>query len=365
MHFDLLVVGTGLYGATIAQKALQAGKTVLMLEKRDHIGGNVYTQDRDGIHVHRYGAHIFHTNNKDVWNYLQAFAQFNRYTHSPIANFHGKLYSLPFNMHTFNQMWGVSSPEQAEQIILKQRSAAKITSPKTLEEQAIALVGADIYETLIKCYTEKQWGRPCSQLPPSIIRRIPVRFTFDNNYFNAVYQGIPIGGYTQMISRMLQGADVRLHTDYLINPDRWNQMADRVVFTGPIDAFFNFRFGPLAYRSIRFETETLDMKNYQGASVVNFCDCETPFTRIIEHKWFDFMDQPHTIISREYSLEWAPGDEPFYPVNDAKNNALYQQYKELAALETKFIFGGRLGEYRYYDMDQVVQSALKAAETLW
>ncbi len=365
MHFDLLVVGTGLYGSTIAHKALEAGKSVLMLEKRNHIGGNIYTEDMNGIHVHRYGAHIFHTNNRQVWDYIQSFASFNRYTHSPIINFHGQLYPLPFNMSTFYQMWGVTSPRQAEQIILQQRKAAGITTPQNLEEQAIALVGSDIYQKLIKGYTEKQWGRPCSQLPPSIIRRIPVRFTFDNNYFDAAYQGIPIGGYTKMISNMLKGAEIRLNTDYLIHRDQWNRLADRVVFTGPIDAFFGFRFGPLAYRSIRFEMETLDITNYQGVSVVNYSDCETPFTRIIEHKWFDFMDQAHTIISREYSSEWAPGDDPFYPVNDAINNKLYLQYKELAALETNVVFGGRLGEYRYYDMDQVVESALSLAETLW
>ncbi len=362
--YDYLIVGSGLYGAVFAHEAKKRGKKVLIIEKRDHIAGNVYTEDVEGIHVHRYGAHIFHTNNRQVWDYVNQFAVFNRYTNSPVANYHGELYSLPFNMYTFNRMWGVVTPQEAEQKIREQRQAAGITEPKNLEEQAISLVGSDIYEKLIKGYTEKQWGRPCNQLPAFIIRRLPVRFTFDNNYFNALYQGIPTGGYTKLVERLLEGIEVRTNTDYLSDQSYWDSIAPRIVYTGPIDAYFGFSLGPLQYRSVRFETEVLDISNYQGNAVINYTDAETPFTRIIEHKWFQFgkddegHDLPKTVISREYSSEWKPGDEPYYPVNDAKNGALYQQYKELADKEPKVIFGGRLGEYKYYDMDAVIASAL-------
>ena len=361
---DVLIVGAGLFGATVARELTERGKSVLVLEKRGHIGGNVYTEEIEGIRVHRYGAHIFHTNDKGVWDYVNRFAEFNRYTNSPVANYRGELYSLPFNMYTFNRMWGVTTPREAEEKIAGQRAAAGITEPKNLEEQAISLVGTDIYEKLVKGYTEKQWGRPCTELPAFIIRRLPVRFTFDNNYFNARFQGIPIGGYTAMVEKMLEGAEVKLGVDYLENRQVWDSMAETVVYTGPIDRFFGYRFGPLQYRSVRFETEVLDMPNFQGNAVVNYTDAETPYTRIIEHKHFEFGTQPKTVISREYSAEWRPGDEPYYPVNDGKNNALYAQYRALADRETKVRFGGRLGEYRYYDMDAVIASALTMAETL-
>ena len=363
MYYDYLIVGAGLFGATFARQAVDAGKTVLVIDKRDHIGGNVYTEEIEGIQVHRYGAHIFHTNNKTVWEYVNRFAEFNRYTNSPVANFNGELYSLPFNMYTFNKMWGVTIPEQAQAKITEQRTAAGITEPKNLEEQAISLVGMDIYERLVKGYTQKQWGRPCTELPSFIIKRLPVRFTFDNNYFNALYQGIPMGGYTAMVEKMLEGIPVRTHIDYLKNRDVLNEMAGKVIYTGPVDAYFNFCFGPLSYRSIRFETEILDTENYQGNAVVNYTDAETPYTRIIEHKHFEFGTQPKTVISREYSQEWQLGEEPYYPVNDEKNNALYTKYKALADKETKTIFGGRLGQYRYYDMDAVIAAALETAKT--
>ncbi|MCF2653172.1 UDP-galactopyranose mutase [Anaeromassilibacillus senegalensis] len=362
MRYDYLVVGTGLFGAAFAQQAKAAGKKVLAIDKRDHIGGNVYTEEIAGIQVHRYGAHIFHTNNHLIWDYVNQFAEFNRYTNSPIANYHGKIYSLPFNMYTFNQMWGTITPQEAEQKVIEQRKAAGITDPKNLEEQAISLVGTDIYEKLIKGYTEKQWGRPCNQLPAFIIQRLPVRFAFDNNYFNARFQGIPIGGYTKMIENMLSGIEVQLNKDYLNERDYWNKIANKVVYTGSIDAYFDFCYGYLSYRSLQFETELLNMPNFQGNAVVNYTDCETPYTRIIEHKWFEFGTQCQTVISREYSLEWQPGIEPYYPVNDQINMALYEKYKTLANLETKTIFGGRLGEYRYYDMDTVLASALEVAE---
>ena len=367
-QYDYLVVGAGLYGAVFAQQAKAKGKRVLVIDKRPNIAGNVYTKDVEGIHVHQYGAHIFHTNNPRVWQYVGQFAEFNRFTNSPVANYHGELYSLPFNMYTFNKMWGVVTPQEATDKIEEQRKAAGITEPKNLEEQAISLVGTDIYEKLVKGYTEKQWGRPCNQLPAFIIKRLPVRLTFDNNYFNALYQGIPIGGYTPMVERMLEGIEVRLNVDYLEEKDALDQLADKVVYTGPVDAYFGCRLGALEYRSVRFETELLDIPNFQGNAAVNYTDRETPWTRIIEHKWFEFgkdangNDLPKTVISREYSSEWKPGDEPYYPVNDEKNGALYQQYHALAEQEKNVIFGGRLGEYKYYDMDVVIAAALERAD---
>ncbi len=367
MKYDYLIVGAGLFGAVFAHEAVKAGKTVLVVDKRPHIAGNVYTEDVEGIHVHKYGAHIFHTNNRTVWNYVNQFAEFNRFTNSPVANYHGELYSLPFNMYTFNKMWGVVTPDEAAAKIEGQRKAAGITNPKNLEEQAISLVGTDIYEKLIKGYTEKQWGRPCTELPAFIIKRLPVRLTFDNNYFNALYQGIPVGGYTNMVANMLKGIAVKLNCDYLENKEELDKLADKVVYTGPIDAYFNYNLGPLEYRSVRFETEVLDKPNFQGNAAVNYTDRETPWTRIIEHKWFEFgkdgqgNDLPKTVISREYSSEWKVGDEPYYPVNDEKNGIFYKKYKALADKEKKVIFGGRLGEYKYYDMDAVIDSALKLA----
>ena len=361
-HYDYLVVGAGLYGAVFAQEAKRAGKTCLVIDKRPQIAGNVYTEEMEGIHVHVYGAHIFHTNNKRIWEYVNRFAEFNRFTNSPVANYHGELYSLPFNMYTFNKMWGVVTPQEAAQKIEEQRKAAGITEPKNLEEQAISLVGTDIYEKLIKGYTEKQWGRPCDQLPAFIIKRLPVRLTFDNNYFNARYQGIPMGGYTKMVANMLESTEVRLGVDYLEQKQALDALADKVIYTGPIDAYFGYRLGALEYRSVRFETEVLDMPNFQGNAAVNYTDRETPWTRIIEHKWFEFGTQPKTVISREYSSEWKPGDEPYYPVNDEKNGALYAQYRALADEEEHVIFGGRLGEYKYYDMDAVIASALAMCE---
>ena len=368
MQYDYLIVGAGLYGAVFAHEAVKAGKTVLVVDKRPHIAGNVYTEDVEGIHVHKYGAHIFHTNKKHVWDYVNRFAVFNRFTNSPVANYHGELYSLPFNMYTFNKMWGVVTPEEAAAKIEEQRTAAGITNPKNLEEQAISLVGTDIYEKLIKGYTEKQWGRPCTELPAFIIKRLPVRLTFDNNYFNALYQGIPVGGYTNMVANMLKGIEVKLNCDYLENKENLNKLADKVVYTGPIDAYFNYNLGPLEYRSVRFETEVLDKPNFQGNAAVNYTDRETLWTRIIEHKWFEFgkdangNDLPKTVISREYSSEWKVGDEPYYPVNDEKNSELYKKYKTLAGKESKVIFGGRLGEYKYYDMDAVIDSALNRVD---
>ena len=359
--YDYLIVGAGLYGAVFAQEAKKAGKTCLVIDKRDHIAGNIYTKDVEGIAVHQYGAHICHTNNKEAWDYVNQFATFNRYTNSPVANYHGELYNLPFNMNTFNKMWGVVTPAQAQAKIEEQQKEAGITEPKNLEEQAIRLAGRDIYEKLVKGYTEKQWGRPCTELPAFIISRLPLRFTFDNNYFNALYQGIPVEGYTALVEKLLEGTEVRLGVDYLADKEDLDALADKVVYTGPIDAYFGFQLGYLEYRSVRFETETLDMENYQGNAVVNYTDRETPYTRIIEHKHFVFGTQPKTVISREYSSEWKPGDEPYYPVNDAKNGALYQQYKALADKEDKVIFGGRLGEYKYYDMDKVIESALERA----
>ena len=340
-----------------AREAADCGKKVLVIDKRPNVAGNIYTENSEGINVHKYGAHIFHTNNRKVWSYINRFAEFNRYTNSPVANYKGELYSLPFNMYTFNKMWGVVTPDEAAAEIERQRKAAGIAEPRNLEEQAISLVGTDIYEKLIKGYTQKQWGRPCSELPSFIIKRLPVRLTFDNNYFNALYQGIPMGGYTAMIEKMLDGIEVRLNSDYLQNKAEYDGIAHKVVYTGAIDAYFGFKYGALEYRSVRFETEVLDKSNYQGNAVVNYTDAETPFTRIIEHKFFEFGNQPKTVISREYSSEWKPGDEPYYPVNDEKNGALYLRYRELAERENGVIFGGRLGEYKYYDMDKVIESA--------
>ena len=362
MKYDYLIVGAGLFGAVFAERARAAGKSILVIDKREHIGGNVYTEKIEDIHVHKYGAHIFHTNDKTVWEYVNRFAEFNRYTNSPVANYRGELYSLPFNMYTFNKIWGVVTPDEAKEKIAQQRAAAGITEPKNLEEQAISLVGTDIYERLVKGYTEKQWGRSCTELPAFIIRRLPVRFTFDNNYFNALYQGIPMGGYTAMVERMLTGIDIRLGVDYLENKEYFDSLAERIVYTGQIDRYFGYCYGYLGYRSVRFETEVLDIDNYQGNAVVNYTDAETPYTRIIEHKHFEFGNQPKTVISKEYSQEWQPGIEPYYPVNDDRNGELYEKYKALAEKEVKTIFGGRLAEYRYYDMDAVIASALAVAE---
>lgn len=361
MYYDYLVVGAGLFGAIFAREAADRRKSVLVIDKRDHIAGNIYTKEVEGINVHEYGAHIFHTNNKLVWNYINRFAEFNRYTNSPVANYNGEIYSLPFNMYTFNKMWNVVTPDEAREKIASQVEEAGITDPKNLEEQAISLVGTDIYEKLIKGYTEKQWGRDCKDLPSFIIKRLPVRYTYDNNYFNAIYQGIPIGGYTKMVENMLEGIKVVTNTDYFEAKDELGEFG-KVVFTGPIDAYFDYKLGALEYRSVRFETETIDTPNFQGNAVVNYTDRETPWTRIIEHKFFEFGEQPKTVISREYSSEWKLGDEPYYPVNDEKNAALYAQYKELADAEPNVIFGGRLGEYKYYDMDKVIEAALKCVE---
>ena len=359
---DYLIVGAGLYGAVFAHEAKKAGKTCIVIDKRDHIAGNIYTKEIEGIQVHEYGAHIFHTSNKQVWDYVNALAEFNRYTNSPVANYKGELYNLPFNMNTFNKMWGVITPAEAQAKIEEQKAAAHVENPQNLEEQAISLVGTDIYEKLIKGYTEKQWGRPCDQLPAFIIKRLPVRLIYDNNYFNDKYQGIPVGGYTALVEKLLDGIEVRLGVDYLADREALSTLAKTVVYTGPIDAYFGYKLGALEYRSVRFETEVLDMPNYQGNAVVNYTDAETPYTRIIEHKHFEFGTQPKTVISREYSAEWKPGDEPYYPVNDEKNGALYQQYKALADAEGGVIFGGRLGEYKYYDMDKVIESALNMVQ---
>ena len=363
MMYDYLVVGAGLFGSVFARQATDAGKKVMVIDKRPNIAGNVYTEKIEGINFHKYGAHIFHTNNTEVWNYVNRFATFNRFTNSPVANYKGELYSMPFNMYTFNKMWGVVTPEEAAAKIEEQKK--EITGePRNLEEQAISLVGRDIYEKLVKGYTEKQWGRDCKELPAFIIKRLPVRLTFDNNYFNALYQGIPVGGYTKLVENMLSGIEVHLNEDYLENKAKWDSMADKIIYTGAIDAYFDYALGNLEYRSVRFENEVLDIPNFQGNAAVNYTDRETPWTRIIEHKWFEFgkdengNELPKTIISKEYSSEWKPGDEPYYPVNDEKNTELYQKYRELADKEDKVIFGGRLGEYKYYDMDAVIASAL-------
>lgn len=382
--YDYLIIGAGLYGAVCAHELRKKGYRILVVDKRPHIGGNIYTEEVSGINVHKYGAHIFHTNDSAVWNYVNQFAVFNRYTNSPIANYRGELYSLPFNMYTFNRMWGVTTPDEARARIEEQRReyvegsarrkgiAPADFTPENLEEQAISLVGTDIYEKLVKDYTMKQWGRPCDELPAFIIRRLPVRFTYDNNYFNALHQGIPTGGYTQIIDKLLEGIDVKLGMDYLDEDNRasLNGQARSIIYTGPIDAYFGYEFGPLEYRSLRFETEYLNTDNYQGNAVVNYTDADTPYTRIIEHKWFEFgVDRDGqsisgTVISREYSLEWHPGEESYYPVNDRKNTALYEQYRKKADMEINVIFGGRLGEYKYYDMDQVIARALECVSSI-
>lgn len=370
MSYDYLIVGSGLFGAIFAYEAKKAGKKVLVIDKRDHIGGNIYTREMEGIQVHQYGAHIFHTSDEEVWNYIRQFAEFNRYTNSPVARYRNELYNLPFNMNTFSKMWGISTPREAEAIIQKQIQEAGISEPSNLEEQAISLVGRDIYEKLVKGYTEKQWGRRASELPSFIIRRLPVRYVYDNNYFNDKYQGIPIGGYTQIIERMLEGIEVRLNTDFFSDRASLKSEAKDIVFTGMIDAYYDYCFGELEYRSLRFETEVLDMENYQGNAVVNYTEYEIPYTRIIEHKHFEYGCQggyggsgsgvsPKTVITREYPASWSRGEEPYYPMNDEKNNRLYARYKELAEKEEHVIFGGRLGMYRYFDMHQVVAEALK------
>ena len=369
MNYDYLIVGSGLFGSVFARQATDAGKKVMVIDKRPNIAGNVYTEKVEGINFHKYGAHIFHTNNTEVWNYVNRFATFNRFTNSPVANYKGELYSMPFNMYTFNKMWGVVTPEEAAAKIEEQKK--EVTGePRNLEEQAISLVGRDIYEKLVKGYTEKQWGRDCKELPAFIIKRLPVRLTFDNNYFNALYQGIPIGGYTKMVENLLDGIEVKVNTDYFEDKEKWDSIADKVIYTGAIDAYFDYSLGNLEYRSVRFENEVLDIPNFQGNAAVNYTDRDTPWTRIIEHKWFEFGkdengdDLPKTIISREYSSEWKPGDEPYYPVNDEKNTELYRKYRELADKEVKVIFGGRLGEYKYYDMDAVIVSALKLSKEM-
>lgn len=367
--YDYLIVGAGLYGSVCARELADAGKKVLVIDRRAQVAGNVYTENVEGIQVHKYGAHIFHTNNKEVWDYVNRFSVFNRFTNSPVANYRGEIYSLPFNMYTFNKMWGVVTPEEAAAKIAEQRK--EITGePRNLEEQAISLVGRDIYEKLIKGYTEKQWGRDCRDLPAFIIKRLPVRLTYDNNYFNALYQGIPAGGYTKMVEHMLDGIEVRLGEDYLERKADWDSLAETVIYTGPVDAYFDYCLGNLEYRSVRFETELLDKPNFQGNAAVNYTDRETPWTRIIEHKWFEFgkdengNDLPKTVISREYSSEWKPGDEPYYPVNDEKNSRLYAEYRAMAEAEPGVVFGGRLGEYKYYDMDQVIAAALERVRGL-
>ena len=358
--YDYVIVGAGLYGAVFAHEATKRGKKCLVLDRRDHVAGNIYTEEIEGIRVHRYGAHIFHTSDGTVWEYINRFANFNHYVNAPVANFKGELYNLPFNMNTFYRMWGVITPAEAQAKIAAQIKEAGITDPANLEEQAIALVGTDIYEKLVKGYTEKQWGRPCRELPSFIIRRLPVRFVYDNNYFNDRYQGIPEGGYTQIVEKMLEGSDVRLGVDFLKEKETYAKMGKRVVFTGCIDAYFNYCYGPLQYRNVRFETEVLDTPNYQGNAVINYTDRETPYTRIIEHKHFEFGTQQKTVISREYSADWKVGDEAYYPVNNEENQQLYLRYRALAEGEKNVLFGGRLGEYKYYDMDKVIASALDA-----
>lgn len=364
-NYDFLIVGTGLFGAVSAYLLRKKGYSILLIDKRDHIGGNVYTEKVNGINVHQYGAHIFHTSNKKVWDFVNGFVEFNRYTNSPVANYKGKLYNLPFNMNTFYQMWGVKTPEEAKAKIEEQKKEYHIENPQNLEEQAISLIGKDIYEALIKGYTQKQWGRKCTELPAFIIKRLPVRFTFDNNYFNDKYQGIPEGGYTALIEKMLEGCEVRLGIDYFDQKEELDALADKVIYTGEIDRYFNYQYGHLQYRTVSFETELLEgVENYQGNAVVNYTDAETPYTRIIEHKHFEMFgaalaECPDTVISREYSKEWQPGDEPYYPVNDDKNSELYAKYKALADAQTKVIFGGRLAEYKYYDMHKVIEQAME------
>lgn len=364
MQYDYLIVGSGLFGAVCARELTDAGKRCLVIEKRGHIAGNCYTDEVEGIQVHTYGAHIFHTSNESVWEYVNRFAHFNHFVNSPVANYKGKLYNLPFNMNTFYQMWGVITPEQAKEKIRQQVEEAGITEPENLEEQAISLVGRDIYETLVKGYTEKQWGRSCTELPSFIIRRLPVRFRYDNNYFNDPHQGIPVEGYTRLVERLLEGVEVRLHTDYLADKAAWDALAERVIYTGPVDQYFNYCYGELEWRGLRFETELLEMPNYQGVAAMNFTDRETPYTRIIEHKHFAFGEQEKTVITREYPEKWQQGMEPYYPVNDEKNQTLYTRYEALANAEEKVFFGGRLGTYRYYDMDKVIAVALELTKQL-
>ena len=360
--YDYLIVGSGLFGSIFAYEAGKKGKQCLVVEKRDHIGGNIYTKEVEGIQVHQYGAHIFHTSNREVWEYVQQFAEFNRYTNSPVANYKGEIYNLPFNMNTFNKLWGVVTPAEAKAKIEEQAAAYRTEHPANLEEQALNLVGKDIYEKLIKGYTEKQWGHRATELPPEIIKRLPVRYIYDNNYFNDIYQGIPIGGYTAMIEKMLEKAEVRLGVDYLEHKDELDALAEKIVYTGPIDAYYGYQFGELEYRSVSFETEVLDQPNYQGNAVVNYTEYEVPYTRIIEHKHFEFGTQDKTVISREYPAAWKKGDEPYYPVNNEKNNMLYHSYEELAKEEKKVIFGGRLGTYKYMDMHHVVAEALRVTK---
>jgi len=360
--YDYLIVGAGLFGAVFAHEAKKKGKKCLIIDKRSHIAGNIYTERIADIEVHRYGAHIFHTSNQEVWEYVQQFTAFNRYTNSPVANFHGEIYSMPFNMYTFNKMWGVVTPEEARRKIEEQVKSSRIDNPKNLEQQALSLVGRDIYEKLVKGYTEKQWGRKATELPAFIIKRLPVRFTYDNNYFNDAYQGIPIGGYTRMVENMLEGVDVRLGVDFLENRQAFSAETKKIVFTGMIDAYFNYCLGELEYRGLHFETEIFDMENYQGNAVVNFTDDKTPYTRIIEHKHFEFGAQPQTVVTKEYPQKWVRGEEPYYPMNDDKNNRLYESYKELAENEKNVIFGGRLGQYQYYDMDDVIAVALECVK---
>ena len=362
MRYDYLVVGAGLYGAVFAYEAKKKGKTCLVVEKRNHIAGNIYCEDISDIHVHKYGAHIFHTSDKKIWDYVNQFAEFNNYINSPIARYKDELYNLPFNMNTFSKMWGITTPKEAQDIIASQIADLHITEPKNLEEQALSLVGRDVYEKLIKGYTEKQWGRDCKNLPSSIIKRLPLRFIYDNNYFNDRYQGIPVGGYTKIVEKLLEGIEVRLNTNYLEHREELDALADKIIYTGMIDQFYDYKLGVLEYRSVRFETEELPVENYQGNAVVNYTEREVPYTRIIEHKHFEFGKQPTTIISREYSSEWKKGDEPYYPVNNDKNNALYEEYKALADKEQRVIFGGRLGGYKYYDMDKVIAAALEMCE---
>ncbi|MBE6499006.1 MAG: UDP-galactopyranose mutase [Methanobrevibacter thaueri] len=364
MEYDYLIVGAGLFGAVFAHEMTKCGKKCLIIEKRNHIGGNIYTEESEGINVHKYGAHIFHTNNKPVWEYINQFAEFNRYTNSPVANYNGELYNLPFNMNTFYQMWGVKTPEEAKAKIEEQKAESKVDNPQNLEEQAISLIGKDIYEKLVKGYTEKQWGRKCNELPAFIIKRLPVRFTFDNNYFNDLYQGIPIGGYTKIIEKMLNGIEVKLNTDFFDNKEKWLNIANKIIFTGMIDQYFDYCYGELEYRGLNFEFETLDIENYQGNAVINYTDAETPFTRIIEHKHFENSDSSKTIITREYPKTWVKGEEAYYPMNDDKNSELFKKYKNLAKKEGNVIFGGRLGMYKYFDMWQVIDEALHLVENL-
>ena len=358
MKYDYLIVGSGLYGAICAYELNKKGYKVLVIEKRNHIAGNIYTENIEGINVHKYGAHIFHTDNKEVWEYVNSFAEFNRYTNCPVANYKGQFYNLPFNMNTFTKIWNdVKTPEDAQNRIQEQANVMQNKTPKNLEEQAISLVGQDIYELLIKGYTEKQWGKKCKELPPEIIKRLPVRLTFDNNYFNDKYQGIPIGGYTQIIEKMLNGCDIQLNTDFFEDKEKWLNIADKVIYTGTIDKFYDYQFGELEYRSLRFETEKLNIANFQGNAVINYTEAEIPYTRIIEHKHFEFGNQPTTIITREYPATWKQGDEPYYAVNDEKNAKLYEKYRDLADKQDKVIFGGRLGMYKYFDMDDTIIAA--------